>query len=154
MRRREVVAPDGTRWSVGRRWLPRRWRGPRWRRTGDGIDLIPIDLAEGGLTGALIGLAIAVGVVLFVVFLAPLLVLLVEILIAVVLVAGVVLGRVLLRRPWIVEARPANRATKAAFTWRVVGWRESGRVIEEVSGALASGADPRPVGVEAVASLG
>jgi hypothetical protein len=34
-----------------------------------------------------------------------------------------------------------------AMTWRVVGWRRSARLIDEVASALATGLDPAPAEV-------
>jgi hypothetical protein len=152
--RRRVQQPDGTEWTVGRRWSGRQWpRLRRWWRgkRGDGWLDAPFDI--GGLddlAGAaivFIGLVLAVVFVLFVV---PLLVLAVEVVVAVLLIGVGVLGRILFRRPWVIEAH-ARRGVKPSRAWRVVGWRESARVIEEVGAELAAGHDePRPLGGEAL----
>jgi hypothetical protein len=61
-------------------------------------------------------------------------------LVIVLLVAGIV-GRVVFRRPWQVVARSGD----ASFSWRVVGWLRSRRVIADVGAQLAAGArEPRP----------
>lgn len=58
-------------------------------------------------------------------------------LILLVAAAGVV-ARVLFRRPWVVEAHEEGRVGERR-EWLVIGWRASGRVIEEVAVALESG---------------
>jgi hypothetical protein len=51
-------------------------------------------------------------------------------------------SRVVLRRPWIVEAKPLDGGQTRRFAVR--GWRASGRAVEEVATALAAGAPPSP----------
>ncbi len=76
-------------------------------------------------------------VVLLVVAVVPVNVLALEAVLALVLLAGGVLARFVLRKPWIVEAAVPGTAQRQA--WKVVGWRASGRVVDEVARALESG---------------
>lgn len=127
-----VLAPDGRRWVVRRRWLPRLGSETLWgrfhrrfrqsvRRAGDAADLDPgcLEIVGEGIVAA-IAIVVVVLVALFVAI--PLLVALVDVLILLVLAILGVVARVVLRRPWLVEAR-ADDGT--VLQWKVVGWRAS-----------------------------
>ena len=119
---------------MGRRWLP--WK-PRLRRPPD-VD-VPLD-AIGFIDElpAFVAVVIAVaGAALFLFFIVPLLITLAEVLLLGLLVALGVLVRVLLRRPWIVDAVRLDRTER--LSWKVVGWRRSGEVVDAVAGQLAAG---------------
>jgi hypothetical protein len=58
-----------------------------------------------------------------------------ELLIVVLLLLAGLFGRVVLRRPWIVQARCGD----AVLEWPIVGWRPSGRKIADVAEQLRSG---------------
>lgn len=133
-----VTAPDGVRWRVGRRWLPWRFR----RRKFDLADMPwtldgPIAMADdaaGCLLGALLGM---LTLVLFFVVILPLFLAVVE---AMALVVAVLLGvaaRLVLRRPWIVQAGRVGHPGWVA--WKVVGWRRSGEVVDEIARRLQAG---------------
>ena len=109
MARVGVVAPNGRRWKVVRRVLP--WR-PRWR----GEDPLMWDISFE--TAFLV--ALAVPVLLLEAILAPVL----------------VLPKLLLRRPWRVEAA-TDGPPKERMTWKVPGWRASGARVREIADALA-----------------
>ena len=129
----KVTTPAGI-WAVRRRWAPRsfgqqtirarfldRTRKVR-RRTTELADIadpgcLP-DIAEGIVVVLLI-----VAVVLFLIFVGiPLLIALGELLFIVVVAVVGVVGRVLLRRPWTVDAvDPAG----TRHAWSIVGWRSS-----------------------------
>lgn len=87
---------------------------------------------EGLVILALVGVLVLLAVLFF-----PVL----EALIFLVLLVGAIFARVVLRRPWRVEARELNglgrRATTRA-TWQVVGYRRSGAVSKEVADGLGS----------------
>ena len=129
---RTVEAPDGTTWTVRRRWLHR----PDWRAPDtDALDFVdgaalPFDLVDG--PGAFVA-AIAIVVLFFA--------LLVLALPVIVFVAGLVVAlaglaaRIAAIRPWTIEARTNGRRIE----WRAHGWRRSGRVLQEVAAALALG---------------
>jgi hypothetical protein len=89
------------------------------------------------------GLAALVAVVVVAVVLIPLLLFGIELVILGVAVAASILGRALPGRPWVVQAVPLGDQSPV-LTWRVRGWRRSGRVIHEVARALQAGLDPAP----------
>ncbi len=98
---------------------------------GGGFDLG--DLLDG--EGLAIGLVLVVvlGLLFFLLF--PLL----EAAIAVVLLIGAVASRVVLRRPWRVEARLLDGdRPRARAHWDVVGFRRSGRVARAVTEHIAA----------------
>ena len=116
MRGTEVLAPDGRRWVVRRRWAPRtskralagRFGGRRRRGSSDSHWWDLLDVAnifgDSPLTG-LIVVAIFIVAVLFVIYgVAPLALALLDAVIWLVLLIAGVVGRVLFRRPWTVEA--------------------------------------------------
>ncbi|HVF73499.1 MAG TPA: hypothetical protein VM938_00515 [Acidimicrobiales bacterium] len=133
-----VTAPDGTRWRVGRRWLPWQFR----RRSLDLADWpwlmdSPVAMADdviGCLAGGFLAL---LATVLFFVVILPVVVAAVE---AALLVVAVVLGvaaRFVFRRPWIVQASRVGHPGRVA--WKVVGWRRSGEVVDVIARRLQLG---------------
>ncbi len=96
----------------------------------DGDDPISLVLAGIGLLILMVVLAL-LGI--------PLLVALLELLFLALLIAVALVARVAFRRPWAVQAQ-ADDGT--SHWWRVVGWRASGRKIEEVAQHLEAGVDP------------
>ena len=82
-------------------------------------------------------LLVTVAAVLFVV---PALIFLLELLLVVAIVAMGVAGRVLLGRPWTVEARA--RVAGDAVEWKVRGWRASGELLESVAAQLEATGKP------------
>ncbi len=134
---RTVSSPDGNRWYVRRVWLP--WR-PKWRGRRKKPELQVNDRVEDAV-GCLLdweALLVIVAVLLAFYFVWPVLVALAEVAVLVVLVLLGALARVVLRRPWIVEATPATGPGR--FRWKVVGWRHSGEVVDQVAEQLAAGA--------------
>jgi len=131
---RRVVAPDGTRWTVRRRWVHAPVR-PRWRgtRDADAFNLADLggDLGDSGILGAIAAIIAIVVLAAFVAFvLLPLAILLVEVLLFVLLAGLGLFGRVLLRRPWKIEAR----ADDGRRTVReVAGWRDSRDAIAQLA---------------------
>lgn len=65
------------------------------------------------------------------------------------LIGLLIAWRAMTGRPWVVEARE-NRAAPLIHAWEVTGWKESGRVRDEVAEALRRGEEPRPAGAVAV----
>jgi hypothetical protein len=121
-----VRDPDGVEWNVTRRWL----HVPRWgRRRPDfddpGIHFIPFEDAS------IAAVAVVVLVVLFLVIGLPLLLFPLALLVA---VCGLVL-RIVLRRPWVVEAR----SDRGEIAWRVRGAIGSRRAMLEIANAFARG---------------
>lgn len=95
---------------------------------GDGC----IDDIGDGIVLALMFVVVAV-LAIFVVI--PVIVAVLDLLI-VLAVAGLgCVGRVLLRRPWVIEATDGHRR----YRWRTVGWRASKCKIDEIAGELAVG---------------
>lgn len=136
-----ATSPDGRRWRVRRRWLERPLPSLRrlWRKRRDEAE-DAWDLGAGlealGGFGALVFLVVA-AVVVFVLLLGIVLEL-----IALALALGVgLLGRVVLRRPWIVEAVEVGEPEqRVAFA--VEGWRDSRRAAGELRTAIASAGPP------------
>lgn len=149
MPRPAVVAPDGRRWVVRRRWLPRLGTETVWgrfhrrfrqmaRRAGDAADADPGCIADIG-EGVAAAIAVTVGLLLLIFVLLPLLIAIVDLLVILLLALLGIAGRVLLRRPWTVEASSDNGTS---LRWKVVGWRASAAKIDEVSTHLAAGIRP------------
>ncbi len=138
---REATAPDGTQWRVARVWTERRI--PRWRKGSleGGFEWLAPD---GPDESFVLWLALVVGTIVALVVVIPLLLFGIELILLGILIAAAILGRALLGRPWLVRARRLDDAAGAA-AWRVVGWRRSERVIEEVASAISAGATPRPL---------
>lgn len=150
---RKVVSADGTSWSVGRRWLPRRprWRGKKRKKGKESsaafdpfvADLLDLDVPViGGVLAAVATAVVIVAlVVLAVTFVFPAVILLIEV-VLLALIAGVGLAaRILFRRPWTVEAM--NTGTGELHVWNVVGWRSSGDLVDRVADALTRGDSPQ-----------
>lgn len=142
----EAVDPGGQRWRVRVLWLPRHralarrfggWR--RDRRKGRGLDS-PLDAVPDGGDDVLFAVAVVVAVVLAVGLfwwvLLPLLLLVVDVLVVVVLLVAGVAARVLLRRPWSVEAA---RQDGHVVTRSIVGWRAALRERDDLAAAIVHG---------------
>ena len=139
-----MKGPDNRQWRVGRRWFPglgnesvaarfhRRYR--QWSRHGDVVDPGCGDFA---LEGLVAGIIVIVAVLVLVLVALPLVLAVVDLFIVIVLALLGVVGRVVLRRPWIVQARSREGTV---VEWPVVGWRASGARVEEVARQLESGA--------------
>jgi hypothetical protein len=83
---------------------------------------------------------VIVAIAVFLFFVVPLLVTLVELLLLAVLVVLGVLVRLVLRRPWIVDAVRVDRSER--LSWKVGGFRRSGEVAEAVAVQLGTGQEP------------
>jgi hypothetical protein len=150
---RSVLAPDGRMWKVGRQWLPFRVKIRRERELPD-VDpswwVDPLALADAGLGGLIVGLGIAVTVTFLILFVWPVVAIALELVILFLALIVATAGRFVLRRPWRIVAR-SRSAGPATLAWHVVGWRESGRVIDEVADSLAGGnPEPSPRGASRV----
>jgi hypothetical protein len=150
-----VSTPGGTAWTVRRRWVPHRdgvgFRARfaqrrskrRDQRSGesresawyDGLD-IPDFGAD--LEGLAIILAIVVAIVVLALFGWPLV--LVGIDLAWLLLVSIfgVIGRVVLRRPWRVEARSGDERRH----WYIQGYRAAGRHRDEIARQFQHGQNP------------
>ena len=143
--------PTGVEWAVRRRWVPHRdGKGvrERWRRRpetdglADGLGLAG-DAADIPVVGVV---AAVVAVLLFVVLMTiwfPFVVLLAVDLVwlSLVVVVGAV-GRIVLRRPWRVEARSDDDRRE----WFVHGYRAAGQLRDELAIQFRHGANPTPSG--------
>ena len=146
-----TVSPDGTAWVVRRRWLPGTSTdsittrfGRRFRRVAERSDGLDVDPGCGEVLGEGIAAAIAlIAIVLLLVFVViPLLVALAEVAILLLLAGAILVARVVLRRPWIVEAVDADGD---AHRWDVVGWRASGAACTTVAQHLEAGLAPAAI---------
>jgi hypothetical protein len=135
---REVVDPAGVRWRVRRRWAPDRRLRPRWH--GDVIDVPDVTCLGDEPGGVLAGVVIAVVVIVAAIVFVPLLLLLGEMVLFLAVAVLAVVGRVLLGRPWTLEAE----APETRLSWRVKGWGASRRAMTEIAAALARGQRPGP----------
>jgi hypothetical protein len=142
-----VQTADGRTWHVRRRWLPRLGAetipGRFWgrirrtvRRTTDLADGAPdpgcLEIFGEGLIA---GIAILLLVLLAIFVVVPVLVALLDLLVLLLLLGLGAVARVLLRRPWIVEARTDDEVR----TWKVVGWQASGTLVDDVAQRLQAG---------------
>jgi hypothetical protein len=85
----------------------------------------------------LAGLLIGIVLVLVVLVLFSVVAIALELLIVIAALVAGVFARVVLRRPWMVEARTDGER----HAWPVVGWRASGARIDELEERLRSGAE-------------
>jgi hypothetical protein len=145
---RTVTSADGTVWQVGFRWLPRspRWPGVgfrQWRKRkeksrdsnlGDWFDLGMPD----SLTALIVIVLCVAAVVLAWLFVFPALFFVFDILLLLVIAGLGILARVVLRRPWIIEAK----SSEGRYDWGVVGWRAAKRGVDQVALWLRNGGSP------------
>lgn len=131
-----------------RRWLDR--PVPKIRRSlGKANDEVAL---EGGLealsAGAgdsiplAIGVAIAVALLVFI--LLPLIGVALEIVLLLMLLSSGIIGRVLLRRPWKIEAANLDHPQRSA-TFAVEGWRQSSRAIDELATTISISGLPQQI---------
>jgi hypothetical protein len=151
MRGRMVRGADGRTWVVRRRWTPRigedsvldRLRG-RFRRsakradTAGGYSLFSAILVD--------DFAVVVRWVVIVVVATLLIVLsafaaVVEVVLLLLLVVAGVGSRVLLDRPWTIEADPEDGDR---LSWRETGWRASRDRRDQIATLLQAGITPPP----------
>ena len=111
-------------------WTPRwRWpwpRPPRGDTTSAGNILVPDEMIFAAL----------LAIVVVVLFVLPLFILLVEVVFVAVLVIGAIALRLLFRQPWLVDA-VADDGTH--MTWKVIGYNNSRRVVEQIGSLLSKG---------------
>jgi hypothetical protein len=146
---RRVTTPNGVEWKVRRRWIPHRegkgiverFRTSRQRRkeNGGGAEALA-DL--GGVDFGFEGLALAVGLIALILLLLlfgwPLVLIGVDLIWL--LGAGTLglLGRLVLGRPWRVEAV----STVERRTWHVQGFRSAGLSRDDLAAQLSAGINP------------
>jgi hypothetical protein len=141
-----ISSPDGRAWKVRRRWverplpnLRRRFRRGGEEVKGEGVldGLLVADATEGW---AFLGIAIAVGFAVLI--LLPLLGVALELIALVLVLVYGLFARIVLRRPWIVEAVDVEDVEeRVAFA--VTGWRDSSAALRELRTAIAAGPPDR-----------
>ncbi|HEX6685199.1 MAG TPA: hypothetical protein VF062_20580 [Candidatus Limnocylindrales bacterium] len=163
MRTVNVKDSGGADWAVRVVWQPR-WRALArrfggWRRKrrekkeGGGFDLPDVGGIGDDIFAAIL---VIVGLILFGLLfwflLLPMMLLLVDIVIVVLLMLLAIPARVLLRRPWTVEAyRPGTKPdTQEWFATDVVGWRKALEMRDHIAQRLGAGHPPPVVGTLAV----
>lgn len=154
-----VSDPAGRSWRVEVRWLPwaPRWRGPRRERTKDDRDprwydwidlgepLTWFDDALGGFVSAIVAIMLLVVLALLIL---PVFVFLAEVLIIFFVLVAATVARIVLRRPWLVDAYPTADRT-AHLTWKVTGVGRAKATVDLVAQQLAAGIEvPQVAGVE------
>ena len=108
-------------------------RGPRWYDALDIPDLSVLDEGFGGFVAViLVIVAIAIGILIVL----PAFIFFIEVLIVALLVLGAIMLRVVFRQPWLVDA-VADDGTH--MTWKVIGYRNSRRVVGEVGSLISQG---------------
>lgn len=138
--RRRIVAPDGTQWRVGRRWLPDRPRLRRRGRKDRDFDAVETGADAGDLFDLGIFALFAVALLVVTVVLFPLVVLILEIVLVVLLAIAGLVGRTVGGRPWVVRARAKDGGVQQ--TWEVKGFRASGARRDEIAERLRSTGRP------------
>jgi hypothetical protein len=143
---RVIISPDGDRWRVRRRWLdrglPKLGRSfRRGRKEAEDSGFLDGTLAFEGLTGTVLGLIAAVFAVAVVVVLLPLLGIALELGLLVLLLASGLFGRVVLRRPWTVEAINLDDGERSV-AFAVTGFSAAGRAAEELAGTISTSGPP------------
>jgi hypothetical protein len=123
---------------------PKLWR--RWRdkrsdgATEAGFEALSITELD-GVAGILLGVAIAALLAAVVFFLLPLIGIALELAALIALLGSGIVGRVLLRRPWTIEAIDLDRPERSV-AFAVKGWRRSRRAIAELDEALRANGPP------------
>ena len=168
---RTVTTPGGHGWRVRRVWAPRLggeglWNGFRRRtRVSRRVASEAGDVADPGCVGDLlddlIAIVVIAAVVAFTLLVAiPLLMAILDVMLLALLTVLGIGARIVFRRPWVVEARSTTPVPVDArdgdggptaapttelrrHTWRVVGWRASGDMVDAVANVLAHG-NPLP----------
>jgi hypothetical protein len=143
MFRRRITGPDGRKWTLGRRWLPRRKRFKKADLGDVGPDGGFLDIGgdDLGIFAVIIAVIVGLFVAVFVVLLLfNVFALALELLILIVVALAGVISRVVFRRPWIVFARHGD----TRLEWPVVGYFNSRRKLAEIGGQLALGAQLEP----------
>jgi len=143
-----LTSPDGDQWQVRRRWLDR--PVPKIRcslRDADSQVALEggLETLSSGLDDSIpLAIGAAIVVALLALFLLPLIGVALEIAILVALLSSGIVGRVLLRRPWIIEAVNLDHPQRSA-AFAVKGWRRSSRAIRELTTAIPVSGPPERV---------
>jgi hypothetical protein len=129
------------------RWraLARRFGGWRRRRRGDdwgaGLDQFSgVGLPDDFVAAIVMIIAAILFALLFWFLLLPLLLLMVDLVVVIILLALAIPARMLLRRPWTVEAVTAGPdGAERRFTTETVGWRRALQARDEIVKKLRGG---------------
>ena len=149
----KVLTPQGEAWQVRVAWQPRwsalarRFGGWRRRRKAARHAFDVLDVGSGcadDLGGFAIGIVLLVLGGLLLWFLLPVLLLVVDVLVVILLLAAAIPLRVLLRRPWTVEAVADDGRTEKVFSTDIVGWRRALDMRDDIVAKLGMGM-PAPV---------
>lgn|GEM_PF-3552569 len=166
MTTRVVRTPLTDEWRVRRRWLPhregvgvrarfeqrKRWRAKKPNEQPEDSRRRWFDYLDPGVgcvddVGAgLVVFVVVVLVVLIVIGGGPVLLLGIDLLWLLIVGTCSVLGRIVLRRPWSVEAAAPSGERRE---WKVRGFRDAGRLRDVLAGEFERGLDPRPDDVAA-----
>jgi hypothetical protein len=139
-----IVAADGTRWWIGRRWLPwrpkQRFDAPDW----DGSGAAGLDMPDGDEP---VGCAIAMGIFVAILVL-PILVVatifVAEWLALLLLLPILTLVRIGFGMPWTIVARGKRPdGVHVRYSGQVRGWGASRRLIDEVEVQIRTFGAPR-----------
>ena len=149
MRGRIVTAPDGTRWRVRRRWLDRpapkpfsRWRSRRTASDdGEVGGTWGLEALVNGLDSLALVAAVVAAIALIVFVLLPLLGIAFELALLLVLLTASLFGRVVLRRPWTIEAVAIDESGRRS-AYAVSGWRGSRRALAALAAAVETTGPP------------
>lgn len=129
------------------RWRSRFHPKDGLQATIDAADAVDVaDFLGGILVPVVVGIAVIVVLVVVLLLGLPVLLLALEALILVVLVAWNIVARAVLRRPWTIVAEEVatSRTDRQLRVWRVVGWRASGRAVDDIARHLEAGVEPAP----------
>jgi hypothetical protein len=157
-----VTTPSGDTWTVRRRWLPNRDRsrvlraldrrrvlqGESRRNAAESRWYDMIDIPAFGDELAAAAIVVAAVAVLLVLVLFGWSLVLVGVSIVWLLLGTIVgaVGRVVLRRPWWVEATcDRDGRDREGRDWYVRGFRDAGRRRDEIARQFQHGLDPRGV---------
>jgi len=131
-------------------WAGGGWRAARsWDRPGrreiasESLSHLGASWPDFGSVDLGEGLLVAAAVVAFLLILIPVLFFGLELIILGVLLAAAVITHTVLGQPWVIEARSTDPLTRGRhLEWRVRGWRQSGKLIAQVSADLSAGREP------------
>jgi len=141
---RHVTAPDRTSWSVQRRGLPhregkgivQRFKNHAKPDNAEGLDL-PIDI-DAGAAGLVLAIVLVVVIALLLIFGWPVLLIGIDLAWPLLIGALGLVGRVILRRPWRVEAVSPSEGR----SWFVKGYRAAGERRDAIARQLQRGQNP------------
>jgi hypothetical protein len=133
MFRRTVTSPDGTKWKLGRRWLPR-WKKLGRADVGDfGPDVPDFGGDDLGIVGTIVlAIFLVIAAIFLVLVLFNVVAIAIELMIFIVVALAGLFGRVVLRRPWTVFAKSTRRVHER----QAVGWRGSRAALDELASEL------------------